>query len=174
MENHNPQEEPLISTLILGFGNADRQDDGVAWHILNRLAVRLERPISDSPDEGFQLSGNSPELLFTLQLIPEMAEMIGQFDRVCFVDAHTGSVPQDVKITPVREEFQSSPFTHHMTPATLLALAGTLYGKHPEALLVSVRGYAFEFDRSLSERTDELASQAVEAIWNWLSSKETG
>lgn len=163
----------MISTLILGFGNADRQDDGVAWHILNRLAIRLGWPASLSPDEGFQLSGNFPDLLFTLQLTPEMAETIGQYDRVCFVDAHTGNVPEEVNVAPVREEFKSSPFTHHMTPATLLALAGTLYGKHPEALLVSVRGYAFEFERSLSKKTDEIAGQAVEAIWNWLATQET-
>lgn len=159
---------------MIGFGNADRQDDGVAWHVLNQLSRRLKRPTSVSPDEGFQLTGKSPELLFVLQLTPEMAETIGQFERVCFVDAHTGNVPEEVNVAPVRQEFQSSPFTHHMTPATLLALTGSLYGKHPEALLVSVRGYAFGFDRSLSARTEQLANQAADVIWKWLQTQDKG
>jgi len=32
---------PFKRTLILGYGNPDRQDDGVAVHILEMLAKRL-------------------------------------------------------------------------------------------------------------------------------------
>ena len=158
----------MKKTLILGFGNADRQDDGIAWHVLNRLAVRLDRASSVSLDEGFQLSGTNPELLFVLQLTPEMAETISQFDRVCFVDAHTGNIPGEVNQSPVTPEFQASPFTHHLTPDSCLALSVALYSKLPEAILVSVRGYEFGFDRSLSSQTAPLAEQAAQAIWSWL------
>ena len=37
----------MDKTLVIGYGNVDRQDDGAAWHILARLAKQLselERP----------------------------------------------------------------------------------------------------------------------------------
>lgn len=155
-------------TLILGYGNADRQDDGVAWHVLNHIARRLDRPLSSTPDEGFQITGKPVELLFTLQLTPEMAETVAGFERVCFVDAHTGAVPDEVNVVQVGQTYESSPFTHHMTPATCLSLAEALYGHRPESLLVSVRGYAFGFERTLSPRTEVLADQAASQIEAWI------
>lgn len=161
----------LENSLVIGFGNLDRQDDGVAWHILASLARRLDRPSAGSVEDEFEFGGHSPELLFVLQLTPELAENIAQADRVCFVDAHTGSVPEAVHAAPLSNIFQNSPFTHHMTPETCLALAKTLYGNAPPALLVSVRGYEFGFSRSLSTRTQTLVENAVDRIWDWLYAK---
>ena len=157
--------------MVVGFGNLDRQDDGVAWHILAGLQKRLGRPMAGSSEDEFEFGGHSPELLFVLQLTPELAEKIAQTDRVCFVDAHTGNITEDVHAAPLSVEFQSSPFTHHMTPETCMALAKTIYGSAPPALLVSVRGYEFGFSRSLSSRTQSLVGYAVDRIWDWLHTK---
>ncbi|MRR38257.1 hypothetical protein EG829_27125, partial [bacterium] len=81
----------MKKTLLLGYGNPDRQDDGVAWHVLHALAGRLGFPAPDSYEEDFPAAGN-PEFRFTLQLTPEMAEEIAAFERICFVDAHTGNI----------------------------------------------------------------------------------
>jgi hydrogenase maturation protease len=156
-------------SLVLGFGNFDREDDGVAWHILAGIHSRLGRGPTPEPDEGFEPHDGSPDLLFVLQLTPEMAETIAEYQRVCFVDAHTGNVPFQVNAAPVDAEFQASPFTHHMTPATCLALSQTLHGRAPDAILVSVRGYDFGFARSLSPGTARLAEQAIEIILEWLN-----
>lgn len=164
----------MKTTLILGYGNADRQDDGVAWHVLARLARKLGQPAPSTPDDEFAGTGEpgagpNPALIFALQLTPEMAETIARYERVCFVDAHTGRVPQEIQFAPLKSEFQSSPFTHHMTAETCLALAGSLYGRQPaEAVLVSVRGYEFGFSHELSPRTAELAEEATEQIRVWL------
>lgn len=139
----------------------------MAWHVLLALSRRLGRPDPPSPDEGFPASNETPELLFVLQLTPELAETVAEFDRVCFIDAHTGSVPGEIHQAVVKGEFQNSPFTHHMTPATCLALSVMLYNQQPEALLVSVRGYEFGFSHSLSARTAALAEEAAEKIWQW-------
>jgi hydrogenase maturation protease len=154
--------------LILGYGNPDREDDGAAWHILVGLAQRLGRPAPDSYAEGFDESGLEPELIFTLQLTPELAETLAGYDRVCLIDAHTGAVPEDVHVENIAARFQSSPLTHHMTPQTLISLVETLYQRRPEAILVSVRGYQFEFVPRLSDRTAALAKQAEDKIWEWL------
>lgn len=157
----------MAKTLILGFGNADRQDDGVAWHVLAFLAKAWDIPVPDSPDDGLEATRGDIDLLFALQLYPEMAETIAGYDRVCFLDAHTGSVPDDVHIEELEPQYQKSPLTHHMTANTILELARTLYQVQPEARLVSVRGYEFGFSRDLSPRTLQLAQQAAEVIEKW-------
>jgi hydrogenase maturation protease len=158
----------LLPTLVFGYGNQDRQDDGVAWHVLAALADRLGRQVPTTLEEEFTLAGGTPDLLFDLQLTPEFAEILAGYQRVCFVDAHTGNIPDDIHVIEVKSEFQKSPFTHHLTPSTCMAMTQTLYGCSPEAILVSIRGYEFGFVQSLSVRTRQLAEQAATRIYAWL------
>lgn len=155
-------------TLILGYGNPDRQDDGVAWHIQRALARELGLPASESYEEEFP-PNDWLDFQFHLQLTPEMAEDLRAYERVCFVDAHTGSIPEEVRLVRVESEFQRSPFTHHLTPHSLLSMCETLYGSKPEAVLLSARGYHFEFQRELSPETAALVPQAVGLIRDWLA-----
>jgi hydrogenase maturation protease len=155
-------------TLIIGYGNFDRQDDGVAWHVLAEVARRLGCAVPLSPEEEFPLNSGTPDFIFELQLTPELAETIAQYNRVCFVDAHTGVVPHDVNVSAIAAEFQASPLTHHLTAQSLLTFAQTLYNARPEAILVSVRGYQFGFERTLSPLTAELAQQAADVIAKWV------
>jgi len=154
--------------LILGYGNPDRQDDGVAWHILRQVAERYGRPVPAEIGEDFENDTSGLDFQFVLQLTPELAETAAGYARVCFVDAHTGAIPADVQCIPIQGEFQTSPFTHHMTPQTLLVLSETLYGHRPAAVLVSVRGYEFGFSYTLSEKTAGLANDAADWIYAWI------
>jgi hydrogenase maturation protease len=160
----------LNQTLVLGYGNPDRQDDGVAWHVLLALALQLNLPVPDSYEEEFPLN-EKLDFAFTLQLTPEMAEQISAYERVCFVDAHTGSIAAQVQLVPVISQFQNSPFTHHLTAQTLLSMCQSLYGKAPQAVLLSVRGYQFEFECGLSAGTAALVPEAIEMILGWLEKK---
>ncbi len=154
-------------TLILGYGNPDRQDDGVAWHIQRALALELGLPAPDSYEDEFP-ANDKVDFGFHLQLTPEMAEEIAAYRHVCFVDAHTGNIPQEVQMVSIEGEFQRSPFTHHLTAQSLLSMCATLYGKKPEAALLSVRGYRFEFERELSPETKALVPQAFSLLKEWL------
>ncbi|HEY3342382.1 MAG TPA: hydrogenase maturation protease [Anaerolineae bacterium] len=166
----------MSKSLVIGYGNPDREDDGVAWHIVRRLAVRFGRLDASAPTESILdldvgeplLSDNAPDLMAELQLMPEIAEKIAAYDKVCFVDAHTGAYANDVNVEHPRAEFQNSPFTHHITPQTCLILTQTAYGRAPEALVVSVKGYKFGFALGLSPQTAQLADEAVETILTWL------
>jgi hydrogenase maturation protease len=157
----------LNQTLVIGYGNPDRQDDGVAWHILHALAVRLDLPAPDSYEDLFP-PNDRLDFVFNLQLTPEMAEEIAPYERVCFVDAHTGSIARQVQLVPLEGRFQHSPFTHHLTPQSLLSMCQALYGKTPQAVLLSVRGYQFEFERQLSNETAALVPEALELILEWM------
>lgn len=157
-----------MRTLVVAYGNIDRQDDGAAWHILTRLLERMNH-FGIDPFEQPQIEP-TPNLtcLFALQLTPEMAELISKYERVCFIDAHTGAAPEPLYIDRVRPEFISSPLTHHLTPAACLYLVETIYRQQVEGILVSVQGFEFGFGRSLSARTAVLADQAVESILGWI------
>jgi len=160
----------LKKVLIIGYGNPDREDDGIAWHILNALTVKLGLTSPESYEDEFP-QFESIDFAFYLQLTPEMAEDIAAYMYACFVDAHTGSIPEPVRLIDVNSEFQHTPFTHHLTPQSLLSLCETIYGKKPDAALVSVLGHRFLFTRQLSEETSALVPQAVDLIWDWLNAR---
>jgi hydrogenase maturation protease len=162
----------LKRTIVFGYGNPDRQDDGVAWHVLVALAKQLGRQAPLLIDDEFLPADGTPDLRYDLQLTPELAEILAGYQRACFVDAHTGNIPDEISLVAVKGEFQRSPFTHHMTPATCLAMTQTLYGSNPETILVSVRGYEFGFEHTLSVRTRVLADRAAERIYAWLTAGE--
>lgn len=160
----------MKDTLIIGYGNIDRQDDGVAWHILAEIAKLHNLGEFEAENESFPENGWL-HLMFALQLTPEMAELIAEYKRVCFVDAHTGNIEGNISFTRIQPEYKPSAFTHHMSPETCLSLAKTLYNREPEALLASVRGYDFEFGDNLSPKTAELAEICVKKINAWLNSE---
>lgn len=156
--------------LIIGYGNPDREDDGIAWHILRALTIKLELPAPDSYEDEFP-QNTQVDFAFYLQLTPEMAEDISAYEYVCFVDAHTGSIPEPVRLIDVENEFQRSPFTHHLTPQSLLSLCETIYEKKPDSALLSVLGHRFLFSRELSEETKALVPEAVDLVWGWMNTK---
>lgn len=162
----------MKSTLIVGYGNPDREDDGAAFYILNALASRYGCAEIPASDEGLEPSDCSPSFIFSFQLMPEMAEGFSRFDRVCFVDAHTENIEEPIQFIEVSSQFQRSPLTHHMTPQTALSITETLYGHAPKAVLCSVRGYQFGFKSELSERTKPICDQAIEKILTWINEKE--
>ena len=161
----------MKKALIIGYGNPDREDDGVAWHILRNLTVRIGLPSPDSYEDEFPES-EAIDFAFYLQLTPEMAEDISEYEHVCFVDAHTGNIPEPVRLIDVESEFQRSPFTHHLTPQSLLSMCENVYGKKPDCVLLSVLGHRFLFTRQLSEETGALVPEAVDLIWEWLHARK--
>jgi len=157
-----------LKTLLLGWGNPDRQDDGAAWHVLEEVARRSGLPVPEEDGESFGPLGNELDLLFTLQLTPELAEIVAGYERAVFIDAHTGSVDQDLNFRPLSALFQTSPLTHHFTPESCLEMAERLYGAAPDAWLMSVRGYLFGFERHLSQPTALLVHEAVDRLMEWI------
>lgn len=158
-----------MRTLLFGYGNADRQDDGVAWHVLKEIMGRNHLPIPDDFDIEYEDETNQVDYVFQLQLTPEIASDLNKYDRVCFIDAHTGAVPKDVHFERVQANFQKSPFTHHLTAASLLSITDTLFHKTPETALISIKGYHFEFSQSLSPATSILTNQAADIIMSWMA-----
>ena len=154
----------MKKTLLLGYGNPDRGDDGVAWHILQTLFLLKGLPEADLFCCDFVPLDEQTDVWFNFQLLPEIAEIIQNYQRAIFLDAHTGEIKDNIRLAEVKPVYSNSPFTHHMTPSALLALTESISGSYPESWLLSIRGYQFEFNQQLSSKTKELADQAIQML----------
>lgn len=126
----------MARVLVLGYGNPMRSDDGLGWQI----AVDLLRT-NRCPDV---------EVLPCHQLTPELAPAVSRADAVVFIDCEQGGVPGEVCCREVRSELTEPSFTHHLTPATLLALSSELFGSCPRAFVLSIHGENYAPGESLS------------------------
>jgi hydrogenase maturation protease len=138
-----------VKTLILGYGNQSRRDDGVGWFVIEQLAA-LNLP--------------GVELETAQQLEIEIAETISRYDAVIFVDAATLEAPEAVRRTVVTPGFQGHAVAHYLTPADVLSLCQMLYHREPKAVLFSIRGRDFNFGTTLSPEVEQAARDVVKQI----------
>ena len=155
-------------TLVIAYGNRDRQDDGAGWHILTQVAAQLSLQAPELPGEWTESADGSLRLLYLYQLLPELAEDLIDYGKIIFVDAHNSPELPNLVFEPVSPAWVHSAFTHHLSIGELLAITQTLYARCPAAWLLSVRGYAFEFSQELSPQTQALARQAAEMLCSYL------
>jgi hydrogenase maturation protease len=156
-------------TLIIAYGNRDREDDGAGWHILDKLALQLGLETPQFPGEQVTTSDGKLTLLYLFQLLPEMAEDIADYDQLIFIDAHNSPNLPNLVFEQVSPDQTHSAFTHHMAPGELLAIAQILGKKLPLSWILSVRGFSFRFARTLSEETSEIVDQAFSRLLTHLS-----
>lgn len=154
----------MAKTLVIGFGNVYRRDDGVGFAVLNALRERLGRAPLDVDEYGYDDLGHEVDMLFLHQLVPELAEIVAKYDRVIFVDAHVGAIPDPIREEEVVACYESAAVPHQLLPCTVLAMARDLYGSRPCGVLLSIRGYDFDFGEALSPQTAALVHESVDRI----------
>jgi len=137
--------------LIIGYGNPLRTDDGFGWHASRLIAG--------------ELAGLDVEVITCHQLTPELAEPLSQSSRAVFIDAEAEGEPGEIHQRDVQPEAStSSAFTHTCSPGGLLASAARLYGRWPEAAMISVSAQSFEFGDSLSPAVSAALPKVVERV----------
>lgn len=91
--------------LIIGYGNPDREDDGVAWHIQHALIQKLGLPAPNSYEDEFP-QVEQIDFSFYLQLKNSgNGRRYAAYEYVCFLDAHTGNIPEEVRLIDVKVTF---------------------------------------------------------------------
>ncbi|MFZ4640965.1 MAG: hydrogenase maturation protease [Nodosilinea sp.] len=125
-----------MKTLVIGYGNTLRGDDGVGY----RLAEMLET-----------LALEGVEAYPCHQLTPELAADLARVDRVIFVDA----TPPQNPPSPLRLERLSGGSSpnlgmHHAHPGQILALAENLYGHSPLAYALLLPSSHMGYGETLS------------------------
>ena len=110
-------------SLIIGYGNVYCHDDGVALYVINSLRKRLGLRDLQPDEDGLDDLGQPIDTVLLHQLVPEVIPIVTQYQIVIFVDAHQGTIPEDVRVVRVKEELGFHAVTHHMSPGMLLAMA---------------------------------------------------
>ena len=120
--------------LVLGYGNPGRQDDGLG-------------PAAIAEIESMGLPNVTA--FDNYQLNIEDAIDVAAHDIVWFVDAaRTGPTPYSVRAVSPSPTIE---FTSHIVrPEAILAIAHQCYGGSPQAFLLAIRGYGFEFIEALT------------------------
>jgi hydrogenase maturation protease len=157
-------EKQPSRTLVVGYGNIDRADDGVAFCVVNALRQRLGQETLSEDNTGLEELGENVDSIFLVQLAPELMDVLADYHQVIFVDAHVYESVDNLHCAPISAKYAPSTFTHHMTPSMLFALLEMLHYPVPTGHLVSIRGHDFDFHRDLSAETRALVGPAVEYI----------
>jgi hydrogenase maturation protease len=141
---------PLNQTLIIGYGNALRGDDGAGCTAAELLRERCQGP--------------NVEVLTLQQLTPELMEPISRARQVMFIDASVAGKAEGFHCIPLRPAPACSRFTHIVTPETLLAGAQSLYGRTPEATLYTIPGLSFGIGQELTPSVRRAVEALVEQL----------
>lgn len=150
--------------LIIGFGNRERGDDGVAFHVINRLRARCGvRPLAEGRWPPQALC-RGIDTAFARQLVPELAADVGGYRRLILVDAHVHAEPRGVVCARIEADPRPSALSHVLPPETFLWLVQGLCGRTPATHMVSVRGHRFGPTRRLSAASAAWVDPACEAI----------
>ncbi len=154
----------MLHSLIIGFGNLDRLDDGVAFYVVNALRQRLgQNPLDEDCSDGCQADGRV-DSIFIRQLVPELTGVARRYDRLIFVDAHLNCWPQKIKRARIYPRMNRAALSHIIHPELFLWMLKTLYDHEPAGHLLSIRGHHFDFGRGLTAATAELVVPAVNII----------
>ena len=134
-------------TLLIGYGNTLREDDGFGPSV----AALLER------HPGF-------ECLSAYQLTPELSEQIASYERVVFVDVNAENAA-GVFAVPLPKH--DEPYGHALSPWKVMAMAQALFFSKADFLIFSAGGLSFGHKESLTPPL----KKAAELLAFYLSEK---
>ncbi len=154
----------MVHNLVIGYGNLERQDDGVGFHVVNRLRRHLAQKPLAWDDDGMSRLGGGTDSVFIRQLVPELIETIVHYDRVIFVDAHVPADRPNLVCTRLYPGDGLALFSHHMHPAMLLGILQAVWDREPVGHLLSIQGSRFDLGRRLSAGTAALVAPATAMI----------
>jgi hydrogenase maturation protease len=137
---------------IIGYGNAQRRDDGIGPYIVNRLRPRF----ADRKDVHLRVSH---------QLEPDLIEPLKNATTILFVDAAIRRGAAGRRWMAIQPELKTLSFLgHQVTPAFILGWLQCLYRRCPNAWLVTIEGNDFRFGSGLSPVARKRAEQVIGEI----------
>lgn len=148
----------MQTTLILGYGNPGRADDGLGPKCIEKLELLVD------------LDNSNIKLDCDYQLTLETVDDMIRYDQVIFIDASINAIPpfEFKELVLDNSCKQHNNFsTHSVSPEVLLKLTVTLYNKCPKAWVMAIRGYEFDkFGEFLSMQADKNLELAIEYLKN--------
>ena len=140
--------------LIYGYGNPGRQDDGIGA----RFIELVDEWIAKDKLTGIYTDCN-------YQLNVEDSALIADYDTVIFVDASVVADVEKYRLDIVEPNNATIEFTMHaVSTAYVVDLCRKIYGKTPEAYVLHVKAYEFEFIEVLTPKAEENMKEAFEYL----------
>jgi hydrogenase maturation protease len=143
---------PNPRALIIGYGSPIRGDDAIGPLAADRLAGLLE--LGTLPDWV--------EVQSRHILTAELVEDLERADMVIFLDAAEDTAPGEVRCRELRPDATAmSTMAHFHDPRELLAWCEALYGRAPQAWLISAGGAEWDY---ASYQLSDIASAALQPM----------
>jgi len=169
--------EPVLThTLIIGYGNTLRRDDGVGPMIIQWLRqirdATVRECLTQSMVETLPNGRVSDDLQFldAHQLLPEHAEPVSNVRRVIFIDADITVAPGRVKFRRIHAKMPSNPSVgHNVSPELILTLADALYGHAPPATVIAIGVSSLDLGEGLTPQVESVARRLVKHLSYWLT-----
>jgi hydrogenase maturation protease len=144
--------------LIYGYGNAGRMDDGIG----ERFIELTEKWIEDTNIKNVFTDCN-------YQLNIEDAATASEYDMVIFVDASIVEDVESFRLEKVEPNDATIEFTMHaVSTAYVIDLCRKIYNKTPEAYVLHVRAYEFDFKEEMTPKAIENMLDAFSFIKDFL------
>ena len=124
-----------MATLVVGYGNTLRGDDGVGYLLAEQVAAW-----------GLP----NVKTIACHQLTPELAANIAECDRVIFIDATLPGMQTEVAWRSLSPSDAPTLDAHRSDPAGLLQLTAQLYETSPSAHQLLLPTAEMEFSETLS------------------------
>jgi hydrogenase maturation protease len=146
-----------LPTLMIGYGNSLRGDDGVGqvvaralsqWHLPNVKTLALH------------------------QLAPELADDLAQVGVVYFIDACMDTTLEQPRVTEIQSNDSTVNVSHFSSPQHLLALTKQLYSCEPRVYLVEMPAESFELSEGLSAKAQKGVREVLECFRKSLSDSQ--
>lgn len=139
----------LANTLIIGYGNPGRLDDGLGPALAEAMK---EADISEvTVDSDYQLT-------------VEDAVLLSGHNVVIFADADI-SGPEPFHFTKLTPVYETSFSSHSVRPEALLGLAQRLFKTTIQGYVLGIRGYEFDdFGENISPKAKKNLEAAIEFI----------
>lgn len=134
-----------MQTLIYGYGNPGRKDDGLGA----RFIELVDQWIASEGITGIKTDCN-------YQLNIEDAAVVADYDRVIFVDASVAEDVVDFKLEDITPNNASIEFTMHaVSTSFVIDLCRKIYNKLPQAFNLHVKAYDFDFAEELTPEAEQ-------------------
>ena len=143
----------MSKTLIYGYGNPGRQDDGIGARFVELVDAWIAKEHIQNvfTDSNYQLN-------------VEDSVLIADYDSVIFVDASVSDI-ESYKLEEVLPDNATIEFTMHaVSTAYVLDLCRKLYNKNPRTYVLHVKAYEFDFVEDLTPQAMQNLQAAFEFI----------
>jgi len=159
MRSNAPELHRTLPVVIIGYGSTLRGDDGLGWYAAQKLS---------------ELTSSKVHVVACHQLTPELAEDISWAQRVVFIDAARNLPAGEIRCNPLAATALAQPvrpfsYSHSLSPIDLLALCRELYGRSPQAFLISVGGGDFSQRTNVSERVANIFDTLITLVKSLVS-----